>query len=85
MSDHTWEPSAQGIDGNGLGLLDELLEADGVKKQVALLNSDHVAGSRCPFNGDVWCWRLHAVSTEFAVWQDSEYEVLDSVGTLLGG
>lgn len=53
MSDHTWEPSAQGRDGNGLGLLDELLEADGVKKQVALLNSDHVAGSCCSFSGDV--------------------------------
>jgi len=53
MRDHTWEPSAHGRHGNGLGLLDVLLEADGVRKQVAVLKSDHVAASCCSFNGDV--------------------------------
>jgi len=53
MRDHTWVPSAHGRHGNGLGLLDALLEADGVKKQVAVLKSDHVAASCCSFNGDV--------------------------------
>lgn len=52
MRDQTWEPSAHGNEGKGLGLFDTLLEDDGVKKQVALRSSDHVAGSCCSFNGD---------------------------------
>lgn len=65
MSDQTWEPSAQGNDGRGLGRLAALFEDDGVKKHVAVLSSDHVAGSCCSFNGETWWLGVHAFSSEF--------------------
>lgn len=53
--DQTCDPSAHGKDGSGLGLCDDPLEADGVRKQVAVLSSDHVAGSCCSLSGELCC------------------------------
>lgn len=53
MSDQTWQPSAQGREGSGEDLLPEWPEAEGVRKQVEDLNSDHVAGSCCSFRGEL--------------------------------
>lgn len=63
-----------------------LCEAEGVRKQVDVLISDHVAGSCCSFRGEVDGWGVYGILGGLEISQESgKLSGEDTAWILLGG